>query len=1150
MKKILFFISVVFITLNSEGQEIPEIIPPSPNATSLGEYAEIPVSYYTGVANIQIPIYTIQQDGFELPVSLSYHASGIKVEQEASQVGLGWALNAGGIITRNIQGLDDLGEFGYPVTPDINSFEDIPEVLNSCLYGNTVRYCNTENDTEPDIFYFNFANKTGKFILNKKVNGEYVVQLLTPLPLKFEYTGENWIVTDENGIKYYFEVKEKTESYSGSFSNAQPSISPTTDLETTMLNKPTTWYITKIELPSGKAITFKYNQNPNRKTCSVTRLSYEKQNYVDFHLNQVNQTNPTLAGDLLNAFSSLMNMGAVNPGDFLEDVSCQLNLNIDNFQYSASVSEDVCLDSIIFPNGCILFETSDRKDLRHLNYLSPQKIDKITVRDNYFNKTLKEVGFFYDYFNSDKENESDNWNFLRLKLDSIVTKNENKKFPAYKFDYYIDYRSKLPEKDSYAKDYWGYPNGNYTNDNNSSYGIPKMEINEIPSIEKSFTIEDANIESFIQNVAWDNLTVAYEGANRLCNPVSFKAALLKSIKYPMGNLKTFYYSPNSYSNFTPTEEFIDVQEVIGVCSGNNCVFSGTSDTVIIDIKYPTTVSVEGNLFKIQGTLNYSNGVVSIRVYNADGTSYSIGGWEGNGGTYNMSQSFQLNPGQNMIIMNLVTQEQDVQGMLTVKWEKTADNLVYIKQGGGARIAQIHNSENPEQDLYFDYSKKIFHNGKNQLVSTGKLLANPIGPYWRFHTGFCSNTLSKAFVALSLVRTSVPIGTLNDFNSGSPVAYDSVKVITGDSTLMGYTLFEYHNEEETPYIISQDIDDFKYYSSPYLPNIYKLNNGLLEKTSVFDNTGEIVKKSSYVWEKDNRYEGSVKGLKFLPGGSFGFYEYNYEWWTKIKEIEILRDKDSKEVEKIVEHLYNSSNYMDSVSTTTTSISGIQKTFFYYPQDYPSYFNVLKTNNMIGKPIDVRTYNNNQLISGLQKEYNDDGQTINIYKAEVDDNILDIEFDANNPYKFTHEFTVEYTSDKSLSQIVPNTNFRTSYVWSYNRTLPVVKADNISYASLEAAVIAATGGMSPETFWNSLSEMTESFQKNTWESFNNSLRSNSALKDAMITTYTYKPLVGMTSETDPAGHTTYYEYDDFGRLKLVRDQNGNIVKKHEYHYAGQN
>jgi YD repeat-containing protein len=54
------------------------------------------------------------------------------------------------------------------------------------------------------------------------------------------------------------------------------------------------------------------------------------------------------------------------------------------------------------------------------------------------------------------------------------------------------------------------------------------------------------------------------------------------------------------------------------------------------------------------------------------------------------------------------------------------------------------------------------------------------------------------------------------------------------------------------------------------------------------------------------------------------------------------------------------------------------------------------------------------------------------------------------------------------------------------------------------------------------------------------------DARMTTYTYKPLVGMTSKTLPDGTTEYYEYDGFNRLKHIKDKDGRIVKSHDYHY----
>ena len=62
----------------------------------------------------------------------------------------------------------------------------------------------------------------------------------------------------------------------------------------------------------------------------------------------------------------------------------------------------------------------------------------------------------------------------------------------------------------------------------------------------------------------------------------------------------------------------------------------------------------------------------------------------------------------------------------------------------------------------------------------------------------------------------------------------------------------------------------------------------------------------------------------------------------------------------------------------------------------------------------------------------------------------------------------------------------------------------------------------------------------EAMSNTLRNSFNGKAVLITTYTYKPLVGVTSITDPRGVKTTYNYNDFGRLQNIKDENGNIIE----------
>lgn len=159
------------------------IIPPSPTAAALGKYADVPVSLSTGIPQISVPIYTVQSNGLQVPISLSYHAGGIKVEEIASYVGLGWSLLAGGMISRTVIGKpDEQPNVGYLNTHALlpadhllsNYVEDEFNMMVNIAYWNTL-------DSEPDEFYYNFNGHSGKFVLSGIDDDGFVIPHLIPI---------------------------------------------------------------------------------------------------------------------------------------------------------------------------------------------------------------------------------------------------------------------------------------------------------------------------------------------------------------------------------------------------------------------------------------------------------------------------------------------------------------------------------------------------------------------------------------------------------------------------------------------------------------------------------------------------------------------------------------------------------------------------------------------------------------------------------------------------------------------------------------------------------------------------------------------------------------------------------------------------------
>ncbi len=141
---------------------------------------------------------------------------------------------------------------------------------------------------------------------------------------------------------------------------------------------------------------------------------------------------------------------------------------------------------------------------------------------------------------------------------------------------------------------------------------------------------------------------------------------------------------------------------------------------------------------------------------------------------------------------------------------------------------------------------------------------------------------------------------------------------------------------------------------------------------------------------------------------------------------------------------------------------------------------------------------------------------------------------------------YDTNGNLLGISKEEDIEYSYLWGYNQTYPVVKGENISNSDLTTQVnsAASSSGLNTQVWISDLDE-----EKIKWQNFNILIR-NYCGSNVMIWTYTYDPLVGMTSSTDPNGVTTYYEYDDLGRLKQLKNDDGEIIQYYDYHFFTSN
>lgn len=206
--------------------------------------------------------------------------------------------------------------------------------------------------------------------------------------------------------------------------------------------------------------------------------------------------------------------------------------------------------------------------------------------------------------------------------------------------------------------------------------------------------------------------------------------------------------------------------------------------------------------------------------------------------------------------------------------------------------------------------------------------------------------------------------------------------------------------------------------------------------------------------------------------------------------------------------------------------------------------------INTPLEITTRKNGKVINSVFNRYGLFSIGSNSYPYPSGLLILDFP-QANGAFSPSSNTNVGLTLDNKYDEreVFSYSNGRlassqkkagtiTTYLWSYKGQYPVAEIRNATFAQVQTAF----GGSDALNSFTT-SEPTDAVVRSKLDPL------RTALPSASVSWYTYKPLTGMTSATDPSGRTTYYSYDGFGRLRETKNTQSKTTDTYEYHYRNQ-
>jgi len=866
MKKIITALITSISIINAYSQNLdvayPHVTPMTPNAAEFAKYADSPVSYYSGTPNISIPLYEIDADGFKLPIDLSYHGSGIRVDQEATWVGLGWSLNVGSRISRTVKSVDDFMMYGidmnykdclngYYDAPDIgsnidNHYDQRMEPGLSCYYsgvfGDIVNYL--KYDPEPDIFYYNLPNMSGKFILDKS-RGAVLFDKSHNLKIKvLKSSGTvTFEITDKEGNKYFYNQWEITRNYS--------SIGP--------LNKNIHTNTTKYDSEPDSFIEWL----PFRLECETF--------YEPIRQSPYPQSTSWCLNKIITNKGSEINFTYEAETQYLPTQESCENYNYNQqtalYYYRSKVANNALrLKSISGDFGRVEFTTSDRLDIKG----DSEKLDAICVY-NSLNTLIKCYKFDYSYFNNDYSGNALYAHvFKRLKLNKLTEYTaENPSTNGYNTAYFANiplnsgynfeyYQGDFPPKNSKNVDYWGFQNGK-TYGENYAIGLKINNVN-YPGVKKEGNFEKAIIGTL--------------------KKIIFPTGGITEYKYEPNLIPAGYFQNNTYEAPPPFTNNLQVDLPVYNNYSTNPYedIYPPSRTYTFQISNPTTLTITGNLENSTGAIDPNfyyrdsnlNPIGRIRkisptvstLYTYDSPhiyEYVYGSapfGQGSEASVPIKQ-YAIDPGT--YEFTAYTPPKDVLAYWRLYYENTTTNPNPISNytPAGIRISEITTDTKRRRFTY----------------QTGMMLSQPVFFYLGRRAGI-PNYIASCIVQISESKT--PLST---FNNGNSVGYDWVEeYILDEEDDTATTRYTFYNDSE-----SDSFDD----NFPDSPRYINYMNGLTKSIEKFKtySTGPntLVEKDEFTYT--STYSNYIKAFRDRSQKKFDsdllIYNYKVEWPLKTK-----------------------------------------------------------------------------------------------------------------------------------------------------------------------------------------------------------------------------------------------------------------------------